>query len=64
MGQVQRRFQKYICKFKGNQIWFNPWPNFIFNIHNLPINRPIQEAETVLFASDTDVLIKAENETL
>jgi hypothetical protein len=41
---------------------------FLLYINNLPINRPIQEAETetetVLFAIDTNVLIKAENETL
>jgi len=37
---------------------------FLLCINNRPINRPMQEAETVLFASDTNVLIKAENETL
>ena len=35
---------------------------FLLYINNLPITRPIQEAETVLSASDTNVLIKAENE--
>jgi hypothetical protein len=37
---------------------------FLLYINNLPINRLVQEAETVLFAGDTNVLIKAENETL
>ena len=36
---------------------------FLIYINNLPVNRPIKEAETVLFASDTNVPIKAENET-
>lgn len=35
---------------------------FLLYINNVPINRPIHEAETVLFATDTNVLIKAENE--
>jgi hypothetical protein len=36
---------------------------FLLYTNNLLINRPIQEAETVLFASDTNVLIEGENET-